>query len=162
MNSKSKRKLIIIGVIAIVIVGLPIGLFIFSEWLFPSLWGSYNLGNGLYMMEWDNNSRLIVYNSHPRGKTCYSGIPIIPTSLSENIRVADAKSNNDWIIVEAYQNNDTLNRFYYLIDKSYRVIGLDWKKDNCDSIIQSYIFRFDNEQLFQNKLYELGIELSFK
>lgn len=158
MKAKSRKKLIIIGIIIV----LPICLLLLSEWLFPSFWGSYNLGKGLYMMEWDNNSRLIVYCSNPRGNTCYSGIPIIPSSLSDDIRVNHAKSNKKWIIVETSQNNDTLKKHYYIIDKSYNIKGLDWKQDRCDSIIQSHIVCFDNEEMFKNKLYELGIELGFK
>lgn len=156
------KTLIIIGIIIFFIIVLPISLFLLSEWLFPSFWGSYDLGKGLYMMEWDNNCRLIVYCSNPRGKTCYSGIPVIPNSLSDDIRVNDAKANKKWIIVDAFQKNDTLNKFYYIIDKSYNIDGLDWNEDRCDSILQSHITCFDNEEKFENRLYELGIELNFK
>ena len=150
-----------IGIIILVVVLLPISLFLLSEWLFPSFWGSYDLGKGLYMIEWDNNSRLIVYCSNPRGNTCYNGAPIIPNSLSKDIRVTNAKSNKDWIIVEASKDNNTLDKYYYLIDKSYNIKGLNWKEDKCDSIIQSHITCFDNKELFEYKLNEYGVKLSF-
>ena len=162
MKAKPRKKLIIAGTFVFIVLLLPIGLFLSSEWLFPSFWGSYSLGNGLYMIEWVNNSRLIVYCSNPKGNTCYGGIPVIPNSLSDEIRVTNAKSNKDWIIVEASHNNDTLDKQYYLIDNTYDINGLDWEKDNCDSIIRSHITCFENKESFENKLYEYGIKLCFK
>lgn len=162
MKAKKRKKLIIIGTIILVVVLLPISLFLLSEWLFPSFWGSYKLGNDLYMIEWDGNCRIIVYNNKIRSNTCYSGAYVIPNlEVDPTIRVINAKSNKHWVVVEAYKNYDKDDRCYYVIDKSFDLNGLDWQKDRCDSIIQSHITCFDNKELFENKLYEYEVKLSF-
>ncbi|MBP9993413.1 MAG: hypothetical protein KBT67_00510 [bacterium] len=160
MKAKSRKRWITIGVIVFVILVLPVSLFLLSEWLFPSFWGSYNLGNDLYMMEWDGNCRIIVYNNHVKTRTCFSGAYVIPNlEVDPTIRVITAKSNKHWVIVEAYKNYDKDDRCYFVIDKSFDLNGLDWQKDRCDSIIQSHIILLNSVQDLEKKLFELDIKL---
>ena len=107
--------------------------------------------------------REIVYCTKHKGNNCYIGIPIIPQITSREISVVDAMSTDDWVMVKAYLNN-TSNTIdcYFLIDKSFDIKSEDYREKNCDSIIQSYITRFDNEQEFEKKLNELGIQKRFK
>lgn len=156
-----RNKIFVVFTVSFIIV-FPILLFVFSEWSCPSLWGSYKLGNNLYMIEWDNNCRIIVYNDHVKSNTCYSGAYIIPNYESDStIRVIDAKSNKHWVVVKAFKDYDRNKLCYFLIDKSFELNDLDWQKDKCDSIIQSYITCFDDLQVFEDRLCNLKIKLSF-
>lgn len=121
------------------LVFFSIILFFSSEWLFPSWWGSYSLGGNLYMLDWDGGEKVIVYCNNPRGRTCYSGISVIPSNTDTNqIRVIAAKSSDEWVIVKAKSSNEDKKR-YYLISKDINIDNLNCDKVDCDSIIQSHI-----------------------
>lgn len=53
-----------------------------SVYLFPELWGSYYLGSGLYMIEWDGG-KIIVAEPVMDGNTCIGGISVIPENASD-------------------------------------------------------------------------------
>ena len=78
-----------------------------TEWFWPELNGSYSLGNGIYMLEWDGGGKIIVNGTSIEGNTCYGGESLIPTyengydSLGHFAEyVVDAKADDSWIIVK--------------------------------------------------------------
>jgi hypothetical protein len=155
------KKVIKITAITIsIIFALLFILFFSSEWLFPEWNGSYDLGNGLYMMDWERGNRIIVHCSNKEGRTCYGGSPVIPHNYPREVYVKDAKANQEWIIVKAVmtENNQPC---YYLIDKSFNIEGLNWGIDNCDSIIQSHIISTIDSLDFEKKLRQRKIDLTF-
>jgi hypothetical protein len=56
------------------------------------------------------------------------------------------------------ENNDDS---WFLIQKDFNLANKDWEKENCDSIIQSYITSFDDSLAFIRALEEKGIDLRF-
>ncbi len=131
-----------------------------SNWLFPKWNGSYDLGNNLYMMDWEKGNRIIVYCGRKKGRTCYGGSYVIPHSSLKEVYVKTAKANDRWIIVKAVTTED--NRpCYYLIDKSFDIKGLDCSTDNCDSIIQSHIKEYYDLEMFYEDLKNKKIDFSF-
>lgn len=149
-----------IAIIFFSIFTLVIALFFSSEWLFPEWNGSYDLGNNLYVMDWEKGTKIIVHCSNKRGKTCYGGSPVIPHNYPREAYVKSAKANDKWIIVKAIktENNSTC---YYLVDKSFDIEGLDWQKNNCDSIIQSHIKEYFDLKIFYEDLKNKKIDFSF-
>lgn len=139
---------------------LIIILFFSSEWLFPEWNGSYDLGNNLYMMDWERGNRIIVYCSNKEGRTCYGGLPVIPHNYPQEVYVKNAKANDKWVIVKAVTTEDNRPR-YYLIDKSFDIKGVDRNIINCDSIIQSYIISTFDSLSFDKKLKEKNVNLRF-
>ena len=47
-----------------------------SKWLFPQWNGSYDLGNNLYMMDWERGNKIILFKENRKnmfwGITCYT------------------------------------------------------------------------------------------
>ena len=151
-----KGLLILISIIVIFIL-----LFMTSEWWCPSMWGSHCLGNNLYAMDWDGGVQIIVYNDRPSGRTVYSGAYIIPSSDNiYQVQIEDIKFNKEWIIVQANHNNEH-KKCYFLIHKNFSIKGLDWQKDNCDSIIRSHIKVYYDLPVFNGELKEKKIDLKF-
>lgn len=107
----------------------------YSEWIFPEFNGSYNLGNGIYMMEWDGGGKIIVWGSNIRGKTCYGGTYLVPSVQEHydslgNIAeyVTDAKSDEKWIIAKTY-NIPKQKSLFYIIDKDYKKVIVNEETD---------------------------------
>jgi hypothetical protein len=158
------KKTVKFIITSIAVICALVLLFFSSEWLFPSWNGSYNLGNNLYMMDWDNNTRIIVFCSNKKGRTCYGGTYVIPDVKKNKYPtyVDSAKSNEKWIIVKAIGYIDD-KEYYYIVDKHFDAESL--KKFNCsecDSILQSHIIGALNYQEFNKKTKELGIDLKFE
>ena len=149
------------AIILATIIFLLAALFFSSEWLFPEWNGSYYLGNNLYMMDWEGGNKIIVHCSNKSGRTCYGGSPVIPHNNPREVYVKTAKANEKWIIVRAI-TVDNNQLCYYLIDKSFKIDGLDWDIVNCDSIIQTQITGPLDLQEFENKTSKLGIDIKFK
>ncbi|GHT17536.1 hypothetical protein FACS189429_1830 [Bacteroidia bacterium] len=151
-------------IIPFIIVILIFGLFITAEWWCPSMWGSHKLGNNLYAMDWDGGVQIIVYNDNPHGRTVYSGAYVIPnpntTDSIYNVRIQNINFNKKWVIVKAESVTNN-KECYFLIDKSFNLKGLDWQKDNCDSIIQSHITEYSDFPTFYQELQNRKIELDF-
>jgi hypothetical protein len=162
-----KKTIKIIVIITSMIFVLLIGLFFSSEWLFPEWNGSYNLGNNLYMMEWDGGGKIIVYCSNKKGRTCYGGPNVVPTyereydSLGNFAElVENVKFNNEWIIVKSKLIKKK-KYHYYIINKDFDINGFDWETVNCDSIIQSHITEYIDSVTFIKELERRNIDLSF-
>lgn len=118
---KCMRKAIMCSTIVIIIV-LCCFIF-FSTWWFPEFNGAYNLGNNIYMLDWDGGGKIIVRGSSIEGNTCYGGERLIPTYENQydsmgNIAelVVDAKADENWIIAKT-ENKINLQRKYYILDK---------------------------------------------
>ena len=70
---------IILGVVFLLIQGIMF-LLILSLWLYPQLWGSRDLGDGLYLIDGDHlEDRVIVYGTNIEGNACFGGEVIIPS-----------------------------------------------------------------------------------
>ena len=141
---------------------LAIGFLYISEWIWPEFGGSYNLGNGIYMMEWDGGGRVIVKGSYIRGRTCYGGSQLIPTYESGydsagNFAeyVIDAKYDNNWIIAKTGNYSNGENK-YYIVDKSF-----DIEKTSEEDIVENYIFDFTDSLSFANVCHQKGIKLKW-
>jgi hypothetical protein len=159
MNQRTKKILIT----PIVILLLFVLLFFTSEWWCPSMWGSHSLGNNLYAMDWDGNTQIVVYRDKEnlKGRTCYNGSNVIPSSDSTyQVRVEDIEFNKEWVIVKAEQVKDK-KECYFVIHKKFNIEGLDWQKNNCDSILQSHITGPLSLIEFKSKINKLNIELTF-
>ncbi len=127
-----------------------------------ALWGSHDLGNKLTLLEGDKtDDRLIVYCTQYSGGACIAGTPVIPSRGDSITRyVKDAKSNKLWAIVRSIRK---LNKEddYWIISKDFNVDSVDCDKNNCDSIIQSYVkgpFKIDEFNKLKSKL---GIDMTF-
>lgn len=132
-----------------------------SEWLWPESNGSYNLGKGIYMIEWDGG-KLIVKGSNIKGHTCYGGERIIPTyenqydSIGKRVEyVVDAKFNDHWIIAKT--NNEVTQRVnYYIINKDEGI-----EKVDADKILEKYTLSFTDSIEFDNACQKMGITLKW-
>ena len=147
------------GVTLVIICSL---LFLYSsEWLWPEFNGSYNLGKGIYMIEWDGG-KLIVKGSNIKGHTCYGGERIIPTyenqydSIGKRVEyVVDAKFNDHWIIAKT--NNEVTQRVkYYIINKDEGI-----EKVDADKILEKYTLSFTDSIEFDNACQKMGITLKW-
>ena len=123
---------IMISIIAFIAFAAIIMLFS-SEWLFPEWNGSYSLGNGIYMMEWDGPGRIIVQGSNIHGRTCYGGSLIIPTNEEEC---------------------DSMGYKYYILNKSF---ALDLPSER---IVDEYREVFLSEDSFMQACDLKGIEIN--
>lgn len=128
---KSKRRilqsiliaeLIIVGAVFNLAVVLSGGLWL-SEWIFPELWGSHELGNNLY--KWDGNGDdAILFGSDYAGRRCIGGSYIVPSYMDLYIcgkkaeYVKEYKFDKSSIIVLT-DNNQTGERKYYIISKAF-------------------------------------------
>ena len=138
-------------------------LFMYScEWVWPESCGSYNLGNGIYMMEWDGGGRVIVKGTNNRGKTCYGGSYLIPTYESGydsagNFAeyVIDAKYDNNWIIAKTGNYINGENK-YYIVDKSF-----DLEKTSEEDIVKNYIFDYSDSLTFAEACHVKGINIKW-
>lgn len=123
---------------------------------------SYDLGNNIYMMEWDGGGRIIVLCSSKSGKTCTGGSYLIPTyenSVNSNGRFAEyvvtAKSDEKWVIVKT-DNHLIQQRKYYIINKDY-----DPNEMTTQDIIDTKIECFADSSEFANNCLKNGIALQF-
>lgn len=150
---------ILISIIAFIAFAAIIMLFS-SEWLFPEWNGSYSLGNGIYMMEWDGPGRIIVQGSNIHGRTCYGGSLIIPTNEDEcdstghfTEWVVDATFDDKYIV--AYSYNNILKGYkYYILNKSF---ALDLPSER---IVDEYREVFLSEDSFMQACDLKGIEIN--
>ena len=132
------------------------------EWIWPEFEGSYNLGNGIYMLEWERGGRIIVKGSFIRGRTCYGGSLLIPTDESQfdsacNFAeyVIDAKFDNNWIIAKTGNYSNGENK-YYIVDKSF-----DSEKTSEEDIIKNYILDFSDSLTFAEACHLKGIKIKW-
>lgn len=132
-----------------------------TEWFWPEFWGSHDLGNSIYMLDWDGDTRVIVKGENLRGRTCYGGGPIIPKyelaydSLGRFAEyVTDAQSDDDWIIVRCANKQSTQIK-YYIIDKSFNT------NISPEEIIDNYIYEFSDSLAFARACKDKGIKIEW-
>ncbi len=157
----SKIIIKILGIL-IIIVLLFIGFLFASEWIFPQMHGSYNLGHGIYMMEWDGGGRVIVYGTSISGNTCYGGTPLIPIyndqydSLGRQMEyVVDAKSDKHWIIAKT-NNKITHQKKFYIIDKNFNI-----HEEKTEKMPPIPIFNYNDSLEFVNACKIKGIKINW-
>lgn len=152
-----------ITVILTVIVSFCIGIIIFLfsvDLLWPEYKGSKNLGNGLYLLDWDGGS-IIVKGENIHGKTCYGGEYIIPVyncrydSVGNvNEYVVKEKHNDKWILVKVTILTPAMEK-YYLIDKSFNT------KCSAETITKKFITSFSDSSQFFNYIHSHNIEIEW-
>lgn len=132
------------------------------EWFWPEWNGSYNLGNNIYMLEWDGGGRVIVNAWEIRGKTCFGGEQLIPTyengydSLGRFAEyVVDAKADDNWVIVRT-NNHVNSQRKYYIINKQYNPEEMTGAE-----IVDTKIECFTDSNEFVNKCFKNGIDIKW-
>ncbi len=154
-------KFALVFVVGIFVMYICFAAFVYAAtWLWPDFYGSYSLGNNIYMLEGDKSTKTIVYGTSIKGKTCYSGDPLIPTyenqydSLGNFAEyVVDAKADDNWIIAKT-DNKLNHRRRYYIINKQHDIETLDAKE-----IIEKYITSFTDSCEFANKCFSNGIRI---
>lgn len=88
-------------------------------------------------MDWDNNTKIIVYCENPKGHTCYGGTRVFPFEYPNSIIIVKIVAINDkWIIVKTIKDQEK-NFYYFLVDKELKT-GI--ARTLNDSIIKSNIF----------------------
>ena len=148
MNKSYKNSIFFI-----LIIGVLLSLFCVSEWLWPELWGSRSLGNGLYLINWENNTKIVVYCKTPRGNTCYNGSYVVPSGPVSTMKeyVIEAVSNEHYIIILSYLIDQDKSK-YYIISKEYSDIN-----DPLLEIKEKHLHPFEDYSHFSNKCDSLGI-----
>lgn len=162
-----KKWVLVIGILSGIIVTIKVTIFVFllvfyicpPEWMWPE----YNLGNNIYMMEWDGGGRIVVLCSHVEGKECYGGSQLIPTnenhcdSLGRYVEyVVTAKSDERWVIVKT-NNKQSRQSKYYVINKDY-----DPNEMTAQDIIDTKIECFTDRSEFDNYCLKNGINIKVK
>jgi hypothetical protein len=113
------------------------------------------------MLDWDDNSKIIVFCSNKRGRTCYGGSYIIPDKNSvheveREMRIKDVVFDSKWIIVRTVQSKNN-REFYYIIDKNYPLDG-QTKSDDVLSYLRGPL-EYDS---FLKEVEAKKIKLRFK
>jgi hypothetical protein len=129
--------------------------------LFPSLEGEKNLGKGLYLQMTDMSYPYyqLSYTGRLFGSNSGYGHRVIPHPPYDDSYICKSLSNKEWIILKGIKENN--DDSWFLIQKDFNLANKDWEKENCDSIIQSYITSFDDSLAFIRALEEKGIDLRF-
>lgn len=144
------------------IVGILIfAIFFFSsEWLCPEFHGSYHLGHGIYMMEWEDGDRIIVKGTNVRGNTCYGGLLLVPTYESQydslgrrQEYVKDARPDGEYIIVKTGNHQTNISKYYIISNKS-DVITNGVATDNIICFTDSVKFQKKCDSLNINNVFE--------
>ncbi len=144
-----------------------------TYWFKPEWNGSHSLGKNLYVLEWDGGN-IMVFGTNIIGKTCTSGINIIPdyqdnecnnrySELSQwndslgllSEFIEDYKNDSHWIIAKTY-NKVTHKKRYYIIDKNY-----DEKKIEFDDVIRRFKYSFTDSCMFSKECKLKRIQLTF-
>lgn len=132
-----------------------------ATWLWPAFYGSYSLGNNIYMLEGDGGN-MIVHGSTIRGNTCYGGLPLIPTcenrydSIGNFAEyVVDTQSDDNWIIAKT-SNHITNQRKYYILNKKY-----DPDEMAVEDIVNKQIDCFTDSCEFAKRCHSNRIEICF-
>lgn len=155
-------KILLFSLNGVTLVILCFLLFLYSsERLWPEFNGSYNLGKGIYMIEWDGG-KLIVKGSNIKGHTCYGGERIIPScenqydSIGNLVEyVVDARFNDNWIIAKT--NNKLTKRVkYYIIKKGEGIENVA-----ADKIQEKYTLSFTDSIEFKDVCQKAGITLKW-
>ena len=153
-----KTFLLILGITTSVFVIIMLFIYV-SDWIWPEYNGSYDLGNNIYMLEWDGGGKIIVNGTTIEGNTCYSGEPLIPTYENQydsigNFAeyVVDAKSDDNWVIAKT-NNHISNQRKYYILNKKYNP-----NKMTVEDIINTQIECFRDSSKFATKCLSNGVK----
>lgn len=129
-----------------------------ATWFWPDFYGSYSLGNNIYMLEWDGGGKMIVNGTRIEGNTCYGGEPLIPTYENQydsigNFAeyVVDAKSDDNWVIAKT-DNHISNQRKYYILNKKYNPNEM-----TVEDIINTRIECFTDSSEFAKKCLSYGV-----
>lgn len=153
-----KTFLLILGITTSVFVIILLSIYA-SDWIWPEYNGSYDLGNNIYMLEWNGGGKIIVNGTTIEGNTCYSGEPLIPTYENQydsigNFAeyVVDAKSDDNWVIAKT-NNHISNQRKYYILNKKYNP-----NKMTVEDIINTQIECFRDSSKFATKCLSNGVK----
>lgn len=156
-----KTFLLILGITTSVFVIILLLIYA-SDWIWPEYNGSYDLGNNIYMLEWDGGGKIIVNGTRIKGNTCYSGESLIPTyenqydSLGHFAEyVVDAKADDSWIIVKT-NNHINNQRNYYILDKRHNT-----NKISAQDIINTKIKAFTDSIEFAKSCSKNRIDIKW-
>ncbi len=102
-----------------------------------------HLGNNIYLSEYDNVDRRILYQTESCAK---SGIEIVPMTVTE------ISNNSEWIIAKSGENPEFK---YWIIKNNYDHLS------NSKTVIKNTT-RFNDYDLFKSFLIENNINLELK
>lgn len=104
------------------------------------------LGNNLYLSEFDNVDRQILYQE----KSCASsGVQIVPMTVME------IAYNSEWIIAKSENKRDKTNIRYWVIKNKYECIP-------DAQTVKANTFEFDDYNLFKSFLSDNSILLELE
>lgn len=97
---------------------------VITSWVKPEWHGSYNLGDGIYMIDWDGKTKQLLDGTQFEGRTCIGGSQVIPSHdkgyLSDSVySIEDTKYNERWIIAKAATHKQN-EYYFFIIDKSFK------------------------------------------
>ena len=104
------------------------------------------LGNNLYLSEYDNKDRIIIYQEESCSVT---GVEIIPMTILE------IAHNSKWIIAKSGNKRKQTNFKYWLIKNNYP------KTPNPETV-KANTFEFKDYNLFNSRLIKKGINLKLQ
>lgn len=130
-------------------------------WTDPDVYGSYDLGKGIYALEMSSRSREIVLCTHLDGNSCTAGSPLTQLLIDSKVWYDD-----EWIVVTG--NNGKKQNMFYIInkngaapfDKACLRKGVD-PKENDEKIkeVEKKVSEFRDSVEFKMRCKELGIGL---
>lgn len=104
------------------------------------------LGNNIYLSEYDNVDRIIIYQTE---SCATSGVKIVPMTVME---IAD---NKKWIIAKTGNGRKRTEEKYF----KYWIIKNDYENLPNSETVKRNTTKFDNRKDFEKFLTENGIEL---
>ena len=129
----------------IFLISIVILLFIFlyvSEWTNPEFHGSHDLGDGIYLIDWNQGS-IIVHGIRIVGNTCYSGSEIIPSYECQydsigrrNEFILKADTIKKWVIAKTQTINPYGSK-YYILDKQ-KLKEINYNLDDSLAYLRCY------------------------
>ena len=143
---KIKKILIRLSAIITALNSMAICFGLWSSWHYPELWGSYDLGDGIYMMDYDKGN-IIVYGTNIFGRTCNGGIYLIP---SYEMMYNDVAQKREWMVNRAISDeNWVLAELFNLINDK-RLFAVLSKKIDSESNHNPdlSVLYFENESEF--------------
>lgn len=132
-------------------------------WTDPDVYGSYDLGKGIYALDMSSKSRKIVLCTHLDGNSCTAGSPLTQLLIDSKVWYDD-----EWIVVTG--NNGKKQKMFYIInkngaapfDKACLRKGVDPKEKENDEKIkeeEKKVSEFRDSVEFKMMCKELGIGL---
>ena len=134
------------------------------RWTEPDVYGSYDLGKGIYALDMSSRSREIVLCTHLDGNTCAAGSLLTKLLIDPKVWYDD-----EWIVVIG--NDEKNQNMFYIIKKSSEAPfdkvsirkGVDPKEDENDKRIKEVeknVSEFRDSILFKMKCDEWKIDFN--